>query len=284
MFNGWYFFWLALSAGAIVGLYFLLRKRSVTTQKAVLFGLLALGLALHFLKAYIPPYSVDEARHLRDSWFVNICGANIALFPFFFWSKNDKIKDYMFYIGVISGLIALFYPQDPLSKADQITDFWDILLFYDHHWTLLAVPLLMVLWGHHKLSYKRILSAPVGLLLLMLFIMLNQIFQSELGFIPMRGDDLLHTNYKNTSYIWGPSTNDAIGNFLALFCPKFFTVIPIGEFAGQEKYWPWFWLIFPVFILVTPLSFGLCMIFDHRNFGQDVKQLFAKLRKTKVSA
>ena len=51
MFNGWYFFWLALSAGTIVGLYFLLRGKSVTTQKAVLFGLLVLGFALHFLKA-----------------------------------------------------------------------------------------------------------------------------------------------------------------------------------------------------------------------------------------
>ena len=284
MFNGWYFFWIALAVGITLGLYFGFKNTSVTTQKAVLFGLLALGLLFHFLKAYIPPYSVDEARHLRDSWFVNICGANIALFPFFFFSKNKYIKDYMYYIGMISGLIALFYPQEPMAKVDQLAESWDIVRFYFHHWMLLAVPLLMLLWGHHQLSWKRILVAPVGLLLLMLFIMLNQIFQSELGFIPMRGDDLLHTNYKNTSYIWGPGTNDAIGNFLALFCPKFFTVIPIGEFAGQEKYWPWFWLIFPVFILVTPLSFGLCMIFDHRNFGQDVKQLFAKLRKTKVSA
>ena len=31
MFNGWYFFWLLLSAGAIVGLYFALRHKSVGT-------------------------------------------------------------------------------------------------------------------------------------------------------------------------------------------------------------------------------------------------------------
>ena len=90
MFNGWYFFWLLLCAGVTTGLYFLLRNKSTKTQKIVLFSLLALGLLLHFLKVYIPPYSVDEARKLRDSWFVNICGANIALFPFFFWSKNNS--------------------------------------------------------------------------------------------------------------------------------------------------------------------------------------------------
>lgn len=280
MFNGWYFFWLILAAGTIVGLYFALRNQSTKVQKGVLFGLLAFGLLLHFLKVYIPPYSVDEARMLRDSWFVNICGANIALFPFFFWSKNDKVKDYMFYIGVLSGLIALFYPQEPIAKGDQYAEQLDIVRFYYHHWMVLAVPLLMVLFGHHKLSYKRIFSAPTGLLLLMLFIMLNQIFQSELGFIPLRDrNNFFGIDYKNTSYIWGPGTNDAIGDFLALFTPDFFKTVPVGEFAGQEKYWPWFWMIVPVFVLVTPLSFGLCMIFDRKAFAADIKSLKSRFAK-----
>lgn len=202
MFNFWYFFWLILAAGMTAGLYFLLKNRSVKTQKAVLFALLAVGFLLHFLKAYIPPYSVDEARLLRDSWFVNICAANIALFPFMFFSKNEKIKDYMFYIGVMSGLIALFYPQEPMAKIDQLAEQLDIVRFYYHHWMLLTVPLLMVLFKHHKLSYKRVYTAPVGLLGLMLFIMLNQLFQAELGFIPLHNpNDFLAIGYKNSSYI-----------------------------------------------------------------------------------
>lgn len=284
MFNGWYFFWLLLCAGMIVGLYFLLRNRSDFTQKAVLFGLLALGFVLHFLKVYIPPYSVDEARMLRDSWFINICGANIALFPFFFFSKNEKIKDYMFYIGVISGLIALFYPQEPIAKVDQSAEQLDIVRFYYHHWMVMAVPLLMVLFGHHKLSYKRILVAPTGLLLLMLFIMLNQIFQSELGFIPLRDrGNFFGIDYKNTSYIWGPGENDAIGAFLALFTPDFFKTVPVGEFAGQAKYWPWFWIIVPAYVLVTPLAFGLSMIFDAKSLKADCKKLKAQFTQKKES-
>lgn len=284
MFNGWYFFWLLLCSGMTVGLYFLLRRRSSFTQKAVLFSFLAIGLLLHFLKVYIPPYSVDEARMLRDSWFVNICAANIALFPFLFFSKNDRIKDYMFYIGVLSGLIALFYPQEPLAKSNQLGEQLDIIRFYYHHWMVLAVPLLMVLFGHHKLSYKRVLSAPTGLLLLMLFIMLNQIFQSELGFVPLRDqNDFFGIGYKNSSYIWGPGTNDAIGDFLAIFTPKFFRTIPVGEFAGQTKYWPWFWLIVPVYVLVTPLSILIALVFDHKSLAADVKALRLRLHKNRYA-
>ena len=90
---------------------------------------------------------------------------------------------------------------------------------------------------------------------------------------------LFRSGYKNTSYIWGPGTDDAIGNFFALFTPDFFKTVPVGEFAGQEKYWPWFWMIIPVYLLVTPLSFLLSMIFDHKSIKQDVRALKQKRQK-----
>ena len=138
----------------------------------------------------------------------------------------------------------------------------------------MAVPMLMALLGLHQPSYKRVLWAPTGLLLVMLFIMLNQIFQSELGFIPLRdSEEFFGIGYKNTSYIWGPGSDDAIGNFLALFTPKFFKTVPVGEFAGQVKYWPWFWLIVPVYLLVTPLSLLVMLAVDHKTLFAELKQL-----------
>ena len=202
MFNGWYFFWLLLLSGVTAGLYFVLKNKSAKTQNTVLFSLLLIGLFLHFLKIYIPPYSENESLMLREIWFVNICGANIALFPFLFLSKNENIRSYMLYIGIISGFLAIIYPIEPIEKANQLAEQLDIIRFYYHHWMLMSVPLLRVLLKLHTPSYRRIFSAPTGLLLIMLFIMLNQLLQSELGFVPLRnGSDFFDINYRSEEHV-----------------------------------------------------------------------------------
>ncbi len=110
-----------------------------------------------------------------------------------------------------------------------------------------------------------------------LFIILNRIFQSELGFIPLRNDNLSIPNYKNTSYIWGPLNSDGsvdpIGGFLAIFTPDFFKTIPVGPNQGQLKYWPWFWLLCPIYLIVTTVAFLLSLIWDHKTFLNDVRNL-----------
>ena len=268
MFNFWYFFFLAISVGSCIGLYFLLRNRTDKTKKAVLFSLLAFALVLHFLKVYIPPYSTDKDRLYRDIFFINICAANILLFPLIFLSKNKTAKDYMFFIGVLSGLLSVCLPLEPIKKVDQAAEWLDIVRFYIHHSVIWIVPLLTVLLKLHTVSWKRFWRVPSCLLAVMLFIMLNQILQSELGFVPLRGDDMLEIGYKNTSYIWGP--DDAIGELIAKFCPDVFKTVPVGEYAGQVKYWPWVWLIVPAHVILLPVCFLVSVAFDFASFKADI--------------
>ena len=271
-FNIWYFIFLFLSVGIFIGLYFLLRKRSQTTIKIVLVSLMVGALVLHFMKGFFPPYSLNYEMHLRDSWFINICGANIALFPIMLLSKSKHLKDYMFYIGVVSGLIAICYPIDPILKGEnQIRELIDVIRFYIHHNLLWYCPLLMVVLKVHALDYRRVWSTPFIFLAVMLFIMMNQILQSELGYIGLRGDDIHQITYINNSLIWGPDGN--LSKLIDWACPDFFKTIPVGEHAGETKYWPWFWLIVPCFVIVTPLCFGMSMIFDHQHFKTDITNL-----------
>lgn len=277
--NFWYFFWVVLSIGSVIGLYFLLRHKSEKTKKWTLFILLVVGVIMHFTKFLYPPYSTDTSRWLRDSWFNNICGANIFLFPFIFLSKDTKAKDYMFYIGLLGGLGAVLYPLEPLQKANQSAEWIDIVRFYIHHTMLWGVPLVMVMTKLHTLSYKRILWCPVYFLGVCGFIVLNQWIQSELGFTDLRSNDFLDVNFKNSSLIYGPSKGF---EFLGALCPDFFKIVPFGSYAGQEKYWPIFWLIVPLFVILVPLTFLICIIFDYRNFSNDCKNLFQKLKKKEI--
>ena len=282
--NFWYFFWILLSGGVFVGLYFLLKKKTDKTKKIVLFSILMFSLLLHFLKCFIPPYSTNLSRLYSDIWFINICAANILLFPFIFISKNKALKDYMFYIGVLSGAISLIYPMEPLAKIDQQAEILDIIRFYIHHSIIIIVPLLMVVLKLHRPSYKNAIKIPGILLAVLIFIILNQIFQSELGFVPLRDDNFFFPNYKNTSLIWGPGEHPGtkvIGNVLSYLCPNFFKIVPVGQHAGEFKHWPWFWLIVPAYTILTPICFNISLIFDFKSLKCDVATLLNKFKNIK---
>lgn len=268
MFNFWYFLWIAVVAGAGVGLYYLLNNKTDKTKKIVLLSILFFAIVLHFLKCFIPPYSTNQGRLYSDIFFINICAANICLFPIMFISKSNIWKDYMFYLGLLGGGLAVLYPIEPLLKTNPAEEVLDVIRFYIHHGILLIVPLLMVALKLHTISYKRVWAVPGCLLVIMLFIMLNQIIQSEIGFVSLRGDDIFKIGYKNSSYIWGP--DDDIGYFIANFCPELFKTLPVGEFAGQEKYWPWVWLVVPAYLLLTPIAFLIAAIVDFKRLKKDL--------------
>ncbi|MBQ7307616.1 MAG: YwaF family protein [Clostridia bacterium] len=191
MFNFWYFFWIFLSIACYVGLYFLLKNKSNKTKNIVLFSILVLALVMHFTKAFYPPYSTNKDYFLKEVFFVNICGANILFFPFMYFSKNQKTRDYMFYMGLISGFASICYPTVALFKDNPLAEWMDIVRYYVHHSIIWIVPLLMVTLKLHKPSYKSMLSVPTYLMGVLIFVMANQIIQSEIGIISLRNNNFL---------------------------------------------------------------------------------------------
>ncbi len=259
LFNFWYFFFIVLLAGAIVGLYFLLRKRTDRTKKWVLGSILFFNLALHFLKLAFPPYSTDPELAMREVWFVNVCATSVLFFPFIFISKSKTAKDYMVFLGIISGFLAMLYPTEALNKSVLTLDLWR---FYICHGIIIGIPMLTLLLGLHKLDVKRIWKTPICMCAMLLFIICNQVLQSELGIIPLRNGDMLNINFTNSSLIWGPT--DAVAVLFSWLTPGFMKKIPVGEFAGQEKYWPFFWMVPGIvfYFLLIPLI--ICLIFDFK--------------------
>ncbi|MBQ5802301.1 MAG: YwaF family protein [Clostridia bacterium] len=273
LFNGWYFFFILLSAGAFAGLYFALRNKSEKTKKIVLASILFFNLALHFLKLTFPPYSTNRELALREVWFVNVCGTSVLFFPFLFISKSLTAKNYMFFLGAISGFLALLYPTEALDKSVLTLDVWR---FYLCHFIIIAVPVLAVKLKLFEVNVKTVLKIPVCVTAMLLFIICNQVLQSELGAIPLRDGNMLEVNWRNPSLIWGPTDDVAV--LFSWLTPEFMKTIPFGSFAGQGKYWPLFWMLPGVLVYFTVIPLALCFLFNRKNTVLAFKTLFHSVK------
>lgn len=272
----WYFFFILLCAGLIVGLYFLFRNKSIKTKKILIFSLLVFNLLLHYLRLLFPHYAGDVNAIMENAWFINICAVSVLTFPFLFLSKSSVGKDWMFYIGVISGFLALVYPTEALGKSVATIDLWR---FYITHIIIIMAPLLMILLKVHKLDYHNVIKMPFCMMAVLLFIICNQVLQSELGIISMRGDDILEAGcgYRNTSLIWGPT--DDVSVIFTWLTPDFMKVVPAGEFAGQTKFWPFFYLVPGCLVYFWIIPLLLCLPWEIKHIKEDClkfKKYFSK--------
>lgn len=276
-FNLPYFIFMFATIAIILGLYFLFRNKSLKTRKILIAVLLFSNLALHFLKLTFPPYSTNPAQGMRDVWFINICAVSVLAFPFIFLSKNKSAKDFMFYLGVISGTLAVLIPTEALGEY-----IWqlDLFRFYYAHIVILVAPLLMVLLKVHTLNYKRIWKMPFYMGAYLLFIITQQVLQAELGIVALRNSDFLNPNYKNPSLIWGPGS-EVLAKLFTVFTPDFLTVVPYGAYAGQTKYWPFFYLLPGMFVYFWVLPLLICLPWQAGAIKRDIKTIWGKVKPRK---
>ncbi|MEG1613084.1 MAG: hypothetical protein RR357_02835 [Clostridia bacterium] len=267
--NIWYFFYIFIAATLTVILYFLLEHRKPKTQKVVLFCILLAGFALHFLKILFAPYK-GTLKGYSEIWFTTICAVSLGTFPFQFLSKNPSVKDFMFYIGVLGGLGAFICPTEALGQNPFAMQ---SIRFYLSHLIIFIVPLLMVLLKLHKLNYRNVWKVPFFISAYLLFIVANQALQSEMGMAVFRGDSsFLVPNYKNPTFVWGATHEWA--KFLTVFTPKFMTTVPFGEFAGQAKLWPFFYMLPGVFIYGISVAFLISLPWEAKHVFEDLRSLF----------
>ena len=172
----------------------------------------------------------------------------------------------MVYLGIISGFLALLYPTEALGKSVLTLDLWR---FYICHGIIIAVPILTVLLKLHTLDVKRIWKIPLCVCAMLLFIICNQVLQSELGIISLRNSDMLNVNFRNPSLIWGPTDDVAI--IFSWLTPSFMKTIPFGAFAGQTKYWPFFWMVPGVIVYFIVIPLILCFIFERNSKKKEEK-------------
>ena len=262
--NPYYWMYPALGLAVCLVLYFLLRRRSPKVQDIVLFALLAANFALHFLKLLFPPYSEKEfADAIQSVTPENVCAINTMLFPFLFLKKGGVLRDYMFYIGVISGIAATFIPESIENSGPF--DF-DTIRYYFCHTILWTVPLLMVVFGRHKLNYRRIGLVPLMYLLALAIIVVNEVSLVTLGYDSL--GYLLKCDHGNGGMAFGPypDIDESLLKILLALVPDCFTPAGTGDY-----YVPVLWQLFPVYVIGCPVGFLMALYWERKRFISDVK-------------
>jgi hypothetical protein len=279
LFNEAYYIYIGFFLACLIGSMFFLKNKSEEFKKRFISSLLFFSLIVHFCKLLFPPYASDP-HAIRKITPENICALSTLVFPFIFLSQNKVLKDYMFYIGVLSGTLAIFYPLEAFGK-DALS--FDTIRFYVCHTIITVAPLLMVSTGLHKLDYHRIYKVPICFLLVFVIILVNEIILMEIGQVPLRSMDLFATGddfYRNFSMVFGVTENfEALEPILTFFTPEFLMRIPFGEHAGEKKYWPILWAVGPVFVYIGGLSFLLSIYWEKDHMKADFNRLKIYIKK-----
>ena len=267
--NPYYYMYPLLGAAIFLLLYFVLHNMSARVQDAVLFTLLAVNFALHFLKMLFPPYNTEGefGYYIQTVTPENVCAISTMIFPFIYLSKSGIMRDYMFYIGVISGIGASWIPMS-IDEAGVFS--FDTVRYYFCHTVLWAVPLLMVLFSRHQLDYRRIIFVPLIYILNLAVIVCNEVVLVALGL--EKETEVISNGNGGMAFAPFYSMEDtAVLDFLLIFVPSWFK--PAAD--GTGEYAPVLWQLFPAVILGCPLGFIMCLYWERRHFWNDLRRLCA---------
>lgn len=273
-FNLYYFLYLTLAFALLIGLYFLLRNKSKKTITIVLFSLLLGNFLLNFFKLYAEYYQQWMPWAIRTVTFENICAVSVLLFPWFFLARSKLWKDYMFYIGILSGLGAMLIPVDAIGLAAFE---FETVRFFICHALIWIVPLLMVILKLHTLDYKRIVKIPFLMYFVLGIILLNEVILIGMGLVGI--NTLFSNEIRNAAMIFGPLAEiEFIGRMFTALTPNLFLTVPVGPNAGAVFYWPIIWLVIPFFIYFCILAMLLALPFEYKAVKKEVFNLGKRLK------
>lgn len=255
-----YYLYIVFCIALFFGLYFILRKKSKKVQYWTLFGFLAFNFALHFIKLSFPQY-VEKGfpAVIRKCTFENICAVSTLIFPFLYLSKHTWGKDYMFYLGVISGIAGCVAPFPAIGL-----EFYQLetIRYYLCHGGIWIVPLLMVVLGIHKLDYHRIWKVFFIYFGVLGLIIVNEVILIRLGWVDTSTlEDFLSSEGRDLGYAMGPpSSMEGIAKYITWLTPK----------AWKDPYVPILWELFPVLVFGGIYMMLLSLYWEHAHMKQDV--------------
>jgi len=255
-----------------------LKEREKLTR-GVIVGVLFFGFFLHFARIIPLLGNHDWHQIVFTISPKSICAVSAMMFPFAFLFGGRTIRDYMFYVGIVTALIALIIPGEIFGQN------WyefDSIRFYLMHAVIVFAPIMMVACGFHKIVWHT--SWRTGYIILCVFavILADIVLMSAIGFLELDLIQILKFPSAldgAVAIIFGPIPG---GYFLVDACPEIFRTAPIdvasmGLSRGEVFYWPIVWLLFPAVVVFLPVFFIAGILIDLRGFRYDIKYTYLLL-------
>ena len=271
-----YILMLALLVFFVIGAYLLLRHRSEAVKKAVIFSLMAVNVIQHLFKwAIYPMYEGMSFNILSTAY--NVCAFMILCSPIALLSHSDFLKNLVFPVGTVAGLIANVVPYWYIGM--NVSELgWEYARFYICHAILFVTSILVLMLGLHRPAFRKFWQPGLGFLFALAFILINDVIALALGIFD--GYDISDAYGAllgaNPCFSMGPPDDFAwIADISAVFTPSLF--------LGNNKtglYTPIVWYAVPVFLGISLCALIMFSFFDKegkKKATERITMLFGKI-------
>lgn len=232
-------------------LYAILKNRSHSVKKGVVFTIALFNFLQHVLKLVIyPQYAQEKPIYLITAY--NVCAFLIILSPFIILFGNRLLQNFITYMGSFAGMIAMVVPYWFIGKS---AFGWEVYRFYICHSLLFISSILPGLIGLHTLEKRHCWK--IGLLFIgvLVCVLLNDTVLILTNAYPNTHSDNVYEALSRINPCWTmhPAEGMAwVGDIVALFSPAFF----FGN-NPWNVYIPVLWYAIPLYLGITLLTYLL---------------------------
>ena len=260
--------------GATILVFALWLRKYPLASKITIMAILFIGFVVHFLRLAFPPPGHRFPAAYQYISPMSISAFNAITFFFIFLFGNKMWKDYMFYMGFLTGLLAMLMPVTAYGRA---TGSFDAIRFFIIHGIIALAPILMIISGHHHTSWKRAFLAPFAILIVLAVILINEVMLTALGVIDQSMGQLLSHETRNGALVFGPEPRGGFATVVfdaltpKVFKTALFGIPSLGISPGDTLFWPVIWILVPGTIIFVPASLIMGIATDPKRFIRDMK-------------
>ncbi len=235
-----YFLFIFMALALAFVMFLLLRRRPMRVKRRVILALMLLNVFQHLFKSVLYPHlGISGFTALSTAY--NMCALLILISPIALLFKIPHLRDLVFPIGTVAGIIAIAVPYWSIGKPATDPDY---IRSFICHALLFTTSVLPLLFGIHTPRRRRAWCLGLSFIGAIILILLNDAVCVLIGIypgIPSYSNVYYALSVINPLWSFGPP-------------PEFAFLRPLFDFFGGL---PVVWYALPMYIGITLLAYPI---------------------------